>query len=307
MPHVASLNRYGFRVKSGVRTRDIILLPIGGVARLERMPEKPSQEILVAIAGPLVNVAIVVILVGVRVLESVPLHGIELGGGIVDTLLFINIAMVLFNLLPAFPMDGGRVLRAALALRLPYARATRIASTVGQVMAVLLGIAGILAHNYVLMFIGLFVFLAAGEERSLVATRTSLVGLPVSAAMLTEFFRLDARDPLQRAVDYLMAGSQQDFPVMEDGVPIGVLTRADLVQALQRVGAGTPVGEILHRDDHVAEASEPLEAALLRMRTRRRSTLPVLSQGRLVGLLTLENVSDLLLVRGALRRFAGTA
>src|SRR5262249_37661813 len=159
---------------------------------------------------------------------------------------------------PAFPMDGGRVLRALLATRIPYARATRIASAIGQGIAVLfgivglLGIPGVLPPNAMLMFIALFVFLAAGEEAGSVQTRTTMSGLPVRAAMVTEFHALDVRDPLRRAVDYLMNGSQQDFPVLEDGTPVGMLSRADLVSALQRRGAEVAVGLVLKPDgDHV--------------------------------------------------------
>jgi len=149
------------------------------------------------------------------------------------------------------------------------------------------------------------VFLAAGEEHALVEARASMSGLPVSAAMVTEFATVDVRDPLQRAVDLLMAGSQQDFPVLEDGVLVGLLSRAELVVALQHSGAGTPVGEVVRRDGRAAEPTEPLEVAFQRMREHRHTALPVVGQGRLLGMITLENVSELLLVQGALRRHAG--
>ena len=287
----------------GIRTRDIILLPFGGVARLERMPERPQQEILVAIAGPLVNV----VLAGILYLFIEVLH---VGGGtgqIMAALLVVNVVMLLFNLLPAFPMDGGRVLRALLALRLPYTRATRIASIVGQTVALLFGLFGLINGNVMLMFVALFVFLAAGEERTLVQTRTSLAGLPVRAAMLTDFHALEIHEPLRRAVDYLMAGSQQDFPVMEGDRLVGLLTRGDLIRALQQGGVDTPVSEAIAPEPWWADASDGLEDVVMRMRARARSAMPVLSQGRLVGLLTLENVGDLLLVRDALQRWATTS
>jgi Zn-dependent protease/predicted transcriptional regulator len=288
----------------GIRTRDIVLLPIGGVARLERMPDKPSQEVLVAIAGPLVNVAIALVLWAALVALRQPFDIQNFRGSMLETLLAINVFMVVFNLIPAFPMDGGRVLRALLAMRLPFVRATRIASAIGQGIALLFGVIGFF-YNPMLMFVALFVFLAAGEEHALVQARASLSGLPARAAMLTEFETLDARDPLQRAVDLLMAGSQQDFPVLENGVPVGVLTRADLLLALQRFGAATPVGEVVRREGQMAEAGEPLEHVFQRMREHQRSALPVIGNGRLVGLLTLENVSELLLVQDALKRHAG--
>ncbi len=293
--HAFAARRYG------ISTRDIILLPIGGVARLARMPDKPSEELVVALAGPAVNVAIlgILLLLGVRYEDVGSVRDI----GTLPMLLLVNTVMVLFNMVPAFPMDGGRVLRALLAMRLPYARATRIASGIGQGFALLIGVLGLfLLHNPMLAFVALFVFMAAAEERALVDTRSSLGGLPVRAAMITEFRTLDAREPLQRAVDYLMAGSQQDFPVIDGGRPVGVLTRADLVRGLQTHGAAAAVGDVVERTGDAIDAGEPLEVAMQRMRSGGRAAMPVLHRGLMIGMITLENVSELLLVRDALRR-----
>jgi Zn-dependent protease len=295
--HAFAARRYG------IRTREIVLLPIGGVARLQRMPDKPQQEIVVALAGPAVNVVLASLL-ALSLGGPPDLAATELG--ILPTLFWVNVVMLVFNLIPAFPMDGGRVLRALLALRLPYARATRIAAGVGQGLALLFGAIGYFVfHNPMLMFVALFVFLAAGEERALVQARASISGFPARAAMISEFDTLDARDPLQRAIDLLVSGSQQDFPVLEQGVPVGILSRSDLILALQRHGSDVPVGEVVDRDGQMAEAGEPLEDVLQRMREHHRTALPVVSAGRLVGLVTTENVSELLLVQDALRRRAG--
>jgi Zn-dependent protease len=302
--HALAARRYG------IPTRDITLLPIGGVARVTRMPDKPQQEIVVAVAGPAVNVAIAILLAAISKGLHRPFSETFMRGGILESLLVVNIVMILFNMIPAFPMDGGRVLRALLALRLPYPRATRIASTVGQAIAIvfgvvgLFGIPGVINPSAILVFIALFVFLAAGEEQAQAQTRSTISGLPVSAAMVTEFHTLDVGDPVRRAVDYLMAGAQQDFPVMDGGEHLGMLSRADLVSALGKRGGEVAVGSVLRMDHEYAAPDEPLEQALHRMRSRGRQALPVLQQGRLVGLLTLDNVGDLLLVREALRRFA---
>ena len=292
--HALAARRYG------ITTRDIVLLPIGGIARLTRMPDKPSEELVVALAGPAVNVVIAagLWLLGARVQNVGALRDVTL----VDLLLSVNVMMVLFNMIPAFPMDGGRVLRALLAFRMPYRRATQIASGVGQAFALLFGVYGLFSSHFMLVFIAMFVFLTAAEERALVETRTSLSGLPVRAAMVTDFRSLDVRDPLQRAVDYLMAGSQQDFPVLDNGAPVGVLTRADLVLGLQKHGANVAVGDVITRADDYVDASESLEAAMRRMRDHGRAALPVMHHGAMVGMVTLENVGDLLVVRDALRR-----
>jgi Zn-dependent protease len=298
--HAMAARRYG------ILTRDIVLLPIGGIARLQRMPDKPAQEMVVALAGPAVNVVIAAVLW--LLLGGLPIPDViqSMGGSLIESLFVINVVMVLFNLIPAFPMDGGRVLRAALAFKLPYARATRIAAVVGQAIALLFGVVGFF-YNPMLMFVALFVFLAASEEHALVRTRASLSGLPARAAMISEFDVLDVNDSLQHALDRLMASSQQDFPVLENEQPVGVLTRADLLMALQKTGPGARVGDVIQHDHLMADAGEPLEEVLQRMREHQRPALPVLSAGRLVGLVTLENVSELLLVQKALGRRPGRA
>ena len=239
--HALAARRYG------VRTRDITLLPIGGIARLERMPDKPSQELVVAVAGPAVNVVIAVALGLVLHSLQRPFVDLLMRGSLLESLLAVNVWMILFNMIPAFPMDGGRVLRSLLAMRLPFERATRIASGVGQFVALVFGAVGLFSSNVMLMFIALFVFLAAGEERALVQTRASIQGLPVRDGMLTEFRWLEVSDPLGLAVRYLMAGSQTEFPIVEHQRPVGVLSSAALIAALARVGPDAPVGAVVDR------------------------------------------------------------
>jgi Zn-dependent protease len=301
--HALTARRYG------IRTLDIILLPIGGVARLERMPERPAQELVVALAGPAVNVVIAVVLAmliaGLR--GALPdLTRLTLQGGLLSSLLAVNVLMVLFNLIPAFPMDGGRVLRALLALKFPYARATEIAANAGQAIAVVFGVIGLFG-NPMLLFIALFVFLAASEEWALVQARTSLAGLPVSAAMITHFRTLAPDEPLARAVDHLMEGYQQDFPVVEGGRVLGILHRHELVVGLSQSGPQSTVGSLVQPSEDSTTPNEALEVAVRRMQEKGRTTMPVLSQERLVGLLSTENVGELLMVRSALAKRARPA
>jgi Zn-dependent protease/predicted transcriptional regulator len=309
----------------GIATRSIVLLPIGGVARLERMPEKPWQEIVVALAGPGVNLLIVVLsTVALAALGVGPQRIVDEGVAVLfgtaapavsdalrhllEGLFALNLVMLLFNLIPAFPMDGGRVLRATLAFFLPYPRATRIASQVGQGFALLFAIAGVFVlKNPMLVLVALFVFMSAGEERALVQTRAALTGLQVSAAMVTSFVTLETRHELQHAVDLMLAGDQQDFPVLEGGRYLGMLSRTGLVQGLREHGPESPVGRIVRTDVEPVDGGWPLERALQAMRAGGQSALPVLMRGELVGLLTLENVGELLMVQEARQRHAGTA
>lgn len=294
--HALMARRYG------IQTRDITLLPIGGIARLEKMPEKPRQELWVALAGPLVNVVIAAILfVGLAATGGFTPVG-ELGvtgGSFWQRLLALNLILVAFNLLPAFPMDGGRVLRALLAMRLGRRRATAIAANVGQGMAILFGIIGFL-YNPFLIFIGIFVYLGAQAEAGMVEMQSALAGLRVRDAMMTRFRTLTARNTLGKAVDELLAGSQQDFPVLENDQLIGVLRRNDLVKALSEGNRNDAVTAAMSRDCETVDETAWLPNAVESMRERECATMPVVAAGSIVGLLTLENIREMILVNAAM-------
>jgi Zn-dependent protease/predicted transcriptional regulator len=299
--HALTARRYN------VPTRDITLYPIGGVARLQRIPEKPGQELAVAIAGPAVNVVIGLALYALLVVTG---QSLIPGRGLVapqeqflQNLMWINVLLVAFNLLPAFPMDGGRVLRALLAMRLDYVRATQIAAAVGQGMAILFALIGIFViFNPFLIFIALFVYLGAQQEAHMAMMRTAIEGLPVRNAMITNFTPLAQSASLAEAVQLLIAGSEQDFPVTEDERMIGVLTRRRLVQALSERGNETRVGDVMEAACEPVEEGEMLDRAFRRMQESECSMLPVHRAGRLVGVVTLENVGELVMVSSSLRK-----
>jgi len=293
----------------GVRTRDITLLPIGGVARLERMPDYPPHELLVALAGPAVNVALAAILYVVLAVPGVsPFDRVSMmGGSFLVRLFWVNVSLALFNLLPAFPMDGGRVFRAALAFRMDRVRATEIAARTGQAMALLFGIAG-LFFNPFLLFIALFVWMGAAREAAATQLREALDGIPVGRVMVTELHTLSPQDRIGRAVDAVLAGFQRDFPVVDgDGRLVGVLTQADLLRALAERGPETPASEVMRKDYVTAEESELLSTALARLEACNCHALPVTNRGKLSGILTMDNLGEYLLVQNALRRRPATA
>jgi stage IV sporulation protein FB len=289
----------------GVRTPDVILLPIGGLARLERMPEEPRQELLIALAGPAVTLAIAVTLYLVLWLSGAELNVQDLSRvdrlPLLEALMVVNVMLLLFNLIPAFPMDGGRVLRAILASRIGMRRATRIAASVGQALAIGFGIWAVLKGQPILLLIAVFVFMAAGAEAAAIETSTAGKGVLVSDMMITNFRTIPIYAPLQQAVEYLLEGEQREFPVVDnDGRVEGLLTRENLIQSLAERGAGSTVGEAM--TPRVTGVLPTLEfsRALEQLRGSGLSTLPVLDPaGRLIGLLTMDNISDLLLVRRA--------
>jgi len=286
----------------GIRTKDITLLPIGGVARLERMPDDPRQELWVALAGPAVNVVIAAALFAWLVVTDTfsPLAELSVArGSFLERLMVVNAGLVLFNLLPAFPMDGGRVMRALLATRMEYTRATQLAANVGQGMALLFGFLGLVGNPF-LLFIAFFVWIGASQEASMVQMKSALGGIPVGRAMLTDFQSLAPSDSLGRAVELILAGSQHDFPVIEHGRVVGVLTRGDLLTALPQRGQGVAVFEVMQREFQLVDSSDMLETAMQRLQECACHTLPVQHGGRVVGLLTMDNVGEFVAIQAAL-------
>jgi CBS domain-containing protein len=209
-------------------------------------------------------------------------------------------------MLPAFPMDGGRVLRALLATRLPYTRATRIASYFGQGMALLFALGGLFGNPF-LLFIAFFVWIGAAQEFAAVEAKSALGGLAVGGAMITDYRHLNPSDTLSRAVDLVLSGSQQDFPVVDDERVVGILTTPDLIMALSKHGQDKKVEDVMINTVESADVSDPIESVFEKLKACDCSMMPVLKNGRLAGLITAENVSELLVIRAALSMRVGEA
>lgn len=291
----------------GIRTRDIVLLPIGGMARLERMPDDPNEELLVAVAGPAVNVLIAAALLlalgmagrlpTLREAASISWTGHDF----LTSLMAVNVWLVLFNAIPAFPMDGGRVLRALLAKRMDYTDATQTAAHIGQGIAFVFGFLGLFFDPF-LLFIALFVWMGASGEAGMVQMRTSLGGVPVQRVMLTDFRTLRPDDTLEQAVELILSGWQQDFPVVFGTHLLGVLTREDLMRAIAQGGSGKFVRDAMRRDLETVDSHDMLEQAVQVLQRCGCRSLPVQHNGELVGMLALENVGEFMMVRSAMRR-----
>lgn len=306
------LHEYGHALtarKFGIRTRDITLYPIGGVARLERMPDKPIEELWVALMGPAVNVVIAALLFAYLFLTSslVPMNELTVASGnFIERLLVVNVILVLFNLLPAFPMDGGRVLRALLAMRMEYVRATQVAANIGQGMAFLFGLVGLFGNPF-LLFIAFFVWIGASQEASMVQMKDSISGIPVTRAMMTNFQTLSPSDTLARVVALVLGGSQHDFPVVDaNGRVIGILERDAFIAALSREGQSARVVNVMRDDITEVDSHDMVESAVMRLQESGAKTLPVMHAGQFVGLITAENITEFLMIRSALKT-AGAA
>lgn len=298
--HVLMARRFG------IRTRDVTLLPIGGLARMESTGETPRQELLIAVAGPLVNV---VIAVGAFVwwrLSADPSGQFDaqlLSAPAPLALMVANLFLVLFNLIPAFPMDGGRVLRALLSWKRDRVWATRVAAGIGKGVAFLMGTVGLFLFQPILMLIALFVWMGASQEAEAVATQSALAGVTVRQTMMTEFRVAEPFQSVGEVAEWLLAGYQQDFPVVAQGEVVGVLIRDDLIGALRERGPEVLVREAMRSSFTQASPGELIDDVLRRAQVAGTAalTIPVVEAGRLVGLVTPENVGEFLMVQMALR------
>lgn len=284
----------------GVAVTSITLLPIGGVAALRRIPENPWHEIAITLAGPMVNAAIAAVL-----LPWVGWHGLnhlfdaQLGwAGIARALLGANLVLFLFNLIPAFPMDGGRLLRAVLALLLSYRRATSIAAGVGQVLAVGFAIVGVLASAWLLVLVGVFIFVGAEGEAKLVRQRSALAGHPVAELMSRPVAVLAPSDTVEQGIRALYQTGQDDFPVTVEGQLVGWVVRVDLLDAALK----TPVGEVMATHFPAVTPADPVAQVYEDFLSTGTNSVPVVVDGQVVGLLTGENIRRFLEVQAGFKK-----
>jgi len=297
--HALTARRYG------VGTRSITLLPIGGLASLKEMPENPMEEFYIAIAGPLVNVVIALILFPFVPLENYIGQDPEAlqgqlsminGGNFLFFLFFVNIALVLFNMLPAFPMDGGRVFRALLSLKLGRIRATRVAASVGKFLAFLFFIYG-LFYSVILAVIAVFIYFGAHSENISVQQLSLLDGHKIRDAMITKFSVLTPRSTLADAVDKILDTTEQNFIIKDEGEILGILYMEDLSRALKTEGKEIRVDDVMESSIHPLEADAPLTEVYRHMQRGSKNFFPVMEDGLLVGVVDMNNINEFLTLR----------
>jgi Zn-dependent protease/predicted transcriptional regulator len=277
----------------GIPVEDITLLPIGGVSRMGKGPDEPSQEILIAIAGPVASLVLAFSLWFTADLigMDVTVTDFSVKGGILPQLAAINLLLAIFNLLPAFPMDGGRVLRGVLALYFSPYTATRVAVGVGQVFAIGLFFLGLYSMNFFMVLIALFVYLGAEAEERQMAVMISLGGATAGTAMITDLETLSPNETVAHAAELYCHSFQQDFPVMDDSRLVGLLTRESITETLHRRGPSVLVREIMATDFPTVGENAPLTDVFEKMQTTGHKAIPIVGAAGLRGLITLEQIA----------------
>lgn len=294
----------------GVATKNITLYPIGGIASLEGIPEKPGQELMVGLAGPAVNLVIAALLwLYLGFSDQVPdLSAADQSADITQmpfllSLFFANLLLAVFNLIPAFPMDGGRVFRSLLSLFMDRSGATRIAASVGQLLAIVFVFFGFF-YNFWLVFIGLFIFIGAGGEALYEQTKTALAGLQVKDALMRRFTALKPDDTLGLAVDALLNSQETEFVVVDGDRPVGILTRNEIIKGLAEKGKGASVSDYATLDFFIVTPETPMGDFFQKASQSGQTVALVMDGEELQGLIDSENVSERLLVQEALKNRA---
>jgi len=285
----------------GVKVKEIILLPIGGVAAMSSIPEKPSEEFKISIVGPLFNVTLALILfLPARFFLGDTLFnpGLESWPQTFAYAFWINPILAIFNLLPAFPMDGGRILRSVLARKIEYGKATRIAVGFGHAFAILFGFIGLLSvpPNPLLIIIAFFIFMAASSEGMQVDLRLILRKFTVSDVLPEQFFSIASSTPLVEVLGLTLHSHQEDFPVVDDGVLVGLLTRSDIILTVHQSGMQSLVKDVMRKDFPTVQSKDPLVKAHKLMEEKQLKAIPVLKKKQVVGIVSLEDISRVYLL-----------
>ena len=295
--HALTAQRYN------IVTKDIVLLPIGGMARMKQLPDSASQELVVAVAGPIVNLVIAAVLFGIMTSTATPIDLKSLTtinrDTMVQNLFLVNLFLAGFNLLPAFPMDGGRIFRALLSFKMGRARATAIAAHTGQLVAIAFFILG-LFFNFWLVFIGVFIFLGAGAEASLEGVRDDLHDHMVKEIARSKFTLLHADDELSVALKCLLDSQEKEFVVTDHDKPVGILTRDEMLSGLSQYGPSVKIRSVMQKDVYLVEGTDSLEKVWQKMIQEKISIAAIMNGGVVASVLNLENISEYLLINKAL-------
>ena len=280
----------------GITVKEITLLPIGGIAAMSKMPEKPIQEFLISIAGPLSNIVIIIVLffpIKYLVGPEVMFHPLSTQTWplTITYLYWINLMLAGFNMIPAFPMDGGRVLRSMLAWRIGYQRATRIAVSIGRILALAFVYFGILRLNIFLVIIAVFIYTSASAEGAQVDIKETLKKFRVRDILPRDFIVLNKEATLAKVLEHIFHSHQEDYPIVDGKELVGFITRQDIMQGIHSYGTDKAVGEMMRTAFPKAKDSDPLIKIQGIMHERGMRALPVMKDGYVVGVVTIEDIS----------------
>lgn len=276
----------------GIKVIDITLLPIGGVARMPTTPEEPRQEILISAAGPAASLVLAISLWFISDLLGYGLSfwNVSMQGNILAQLAAVNLVLAIFNIIPAFPMDGGRVLRGLLSLYMNPMTATRVAVGIGQALAIGLFFFGLLSMNIFMILIALFVYMGAEAEERQLGIMLPLKGVTVRSAMVSDIDVLSPNDTVGAVAEHYCRGFQEDFPVVHDHKLVGLITRDTLINALHKKGSSVPVSEVMATNFPTATEDTPVIEVLERIQGSGTKAVPILRFGEIIGLITLEQI-----------------
>jgi len=292
----------------GKHVRSITLLPIGGIAAMEQIPEKPAQEIAMAAVGPLINLfiaALLYLLAGRRTGIALPNLYLNSFSAFYAALIGANVILALFNLIPAFPMDGGRILRGILALKIDYLRATTIAVHVGQALALLFIFFG-LFYNWWLALIGVFLYMGAGSEKQHVLITSLLHSVPAHEAMTTNLRTLHPDEPVANALEHFHHGCQDDFPVVGDAGLEGILTRDRILAGIHKKGLDTTVAQLMDPNFDSVSPYTPLDEVYAKLLSSNKTAVAVVDNDQIVGIVCLDGIARYFMIKNALKNLDST-
>jgi Zn-dependent protease/CBS domain-containing protein len=301
LSHSLTARRYG------ISTKSITLLPIGGLADLQKMPEKPREEFAVSVAGPLSNIVIgLVIMLVLLVTDNLNLSSTYFqsitGKNFFIVLMFANLMLAVFNLLPAFPMDGGRIFRSLMAMYFSREKATYVAMNIGKIFALGLAILGVFVNPF-LIFIAIFIFIGAQKEYEQIRYTSVLTGYHVQDVLMHEFTTLKEEETLRKAVDLLLDTPEQRFVVVDDeNRVVGILTRNNIIQGLSEQGEDLNIRQVMNREITTFNPRTSLEHAFQTMRNQRIAMAPVVENDRLLGIIDMDNINEFIMIRSAIKR-----
>jgi Zn-dependent proteases len=288
----------------GINAKNIVLLPIGGIASIEKFPDNPRQELAISIAGPLVNIAIAILL-WLFLMPGTPFwsrpHDISImhGHDFIRNLQIVNLVLAAFNLIPAFPMDGGRILRALLGLKLNYIQATTIAANIGRAIAILFIVLGILFINPLLAFIGVFILFAASSEEYYLRLKSLVKGIRLNEVLMCDYDSLQSDMTVQEAANILDSNHSKYFVLMDGATPVGSIKRLEIVKAVADMKYNEPIKNLVNEKLEFLDGSQHVETVLEKLAQNEERIFPVMDNGHFRGVVNLHHVIEYMLLHKA--------